>query len=431
LFPDVGCTTCVTVDVPAGKAVEAAAEKANISPMKIPKERSKGARPARLLVTRGTIELLVVVSVAVVAGCGGSGADATTASDSSGASRSANPGVENGRPALPTMAVAVQPADRGSIATYYKATASLDPDKLADILARTSGVVERLLTEEGDRVAAGQALLHLEDDEYLHRKALAEADVDQHRLRFERAEQLLDQGLTSTEAFETARRDLRSAEAALKLAALELSYTKVRAPFDGRVVRRWVDLGQTVSNGVQLFTLADMSRLLARVHVPAKEFRSIRTDQPVELVVTSTGDRLTGRIDLVNPMVDPSSGTIKVTVEITDYPPTTRPGDFVEVSIVTDRHTDALLVPRVAVVSERGERKVYVVEGEVATQRQVEIGFEDDAHAEVLSGIDDGDLVVVQGQRALRDGQPVNVLDRIDLDDVSQVSTEPADRRAG
>ena len=186
--------------------------------------------------------------------------------------------------------------------------------------------------------------------------------------------------------------------------------------------RRMVDPGQTVSNGTPLYTLADVGRLLARVHVPAKEFRSIRPDQPVQLVVTSSGDRLSGRIDLVSPVVDPESGTIKVTVEVTDYPPSTRPGDFVEVSIVTDRHDDSLLVPRVAVVTERGQRSVYAVEGDVARQRMVDVGFEDDQDAEILSGLDDGELVVVQGQRSLRDGQPISILDAMDLD-----AEEPSD----
>ena len=360
--------------------------------------------------------------------CGGGG-DAP-ADAGAGSRRNGAPGG-GGRPSLPTMAVAVEPASRGSIATYYSATASLDPDKQADILARTSGVVERLLAEEGDRVVAGQVLLHLEDAEYRHRKTLAEADVDQHRLRFERAKALLEQGLTSTEAYETARRDLRSAEAALQLADLELSYTDVRAPFTGRVVRRFIDLGQNASSGTQLFTLADMSRLLARVHVPAKEFRRIRQDQPVHLMVTSTGDQLTGRIELVSPMVDPDSGTIKVTVEVTEYPASTRPGDFVEVSIVTDRHEDVLLVPRVAVVSERGQQAVYVASGDLAERRTVEVGFQDDEAAEVVSGLDDGEMVVVQGQRALRDGQPVRILDRMDLDDDVASDADPDDSASG
>jgi membrane fusion protein (multidrug efflux system) len=317
------------------------------------------------------------------------------------------------------MAVAVQPVVRGDIATYYTATASLDPDKQADVLARVTGVVVELLAEEGDRVAAGDALLRIEDAEYRHRRTLAEVDLEQQRLRFARAEKMASEGLVSDEDLDAARRDLRSAEASLELAALELGYTRVRSPFDGRVVRRMVDQGQTVADGTPLFTLADTHRILARVHIPAREFRDIRTDQPVELLVTSSGDRLTGRIDLISPLVDPSTGTIKVTVEITEYPPSTRPGDFVEVSIVTDSHADALLVPRVAVVSERGQRSVFVADGAAAEQRVVEVGFEDDARAEILSGLEADDMVVVQGQRSLRDGQPITILERLELDDAA------------
>ncbi|MEX1311564.1 MAG: efflux RND transporter periplasmic adaptor subunit [Candidatus Sulfomarinibacteraceae bacterium] len=364
----------------------------------------------------GGRSVTLTVALLLLVACGGGKPDGPGPGRGGQGQRPGGNGPGGGPPQLPTMAVAVEPAVQGDIATYYRATASLDPDKRADVLARVSGVIERLVAEEGDRVTEGQVLLHIVDDEYRHRATMARVDLEKQEARLARAQKIFEQGLSSAEDFDAIRTDRASAKANLDLAELELSYTNVRAPFTGHVVRRFVDQGQTVSNGTALYSLADMDRLLARVFIPAKEFRSIRPDQPVQLVVTSTGDRLTGRIDLVNPLVDPESGTIKVTVEVTRYPPTTRPGDFVEVSIVTDAHADSLLVPRIAVVTERGQRSVYVVDGDTAQQRAVEVGFEDDDHAEILSGLEAGELVVIQGQRALRDGQPVSVLDALELD---------------
>jgi membrane fusion protein (multidrug efflux system) len=364
------------------------------------------------------VALILAVSLIGLSACSGGSDEPGPRAEGHRPGGRPGQGPGNGRPQLPTMSVAVEPAELGDIATYYRATASLDPDKRADVLARVSGVIESIVAEEGDRVAKGQVLLHIVDDEYRHRTTMARVDLEKQQARLDRANKIYAQGLSSAEDFDAIRTDTASAEVALELAELELSYTEVRAPFTGQVVRRFVDQGQTASNGTALYSLADMHRLLARVFIPAKEFRSIRPDQPVQLVVSSTGDRLQGRIDLVNPLVDPESGTIKVTVEVTDYPPTTRPGDFVEVSIVTDSHSDSLLVPKVAVVTERGQRSVYVVDGETANQRPVEVGFEDDTNAEIVAGLEPGEMVVIQGQRALRDGQPVSVLDALELDAV-------------
>lgn len=333
-------------------------------------------------------------------------------------------GEPGGKPPLPTAAVAVEQVQRGDISTYYSATASLDPNKEADVLARVNGIIQSLAAEEGDRVAKGQVLIKIDDAEYRHRVTQAEVELHQQRLQLERSEKMLAQGLVSAEAADAARSQMKAAEASWELATLELSYTRVQSPFTGRVVARSVDQGRTVSNGTVLFTLADLSRLLARVHVPAREFRNIQTDQPVQLVVDSTGDRLEGHILLVSPVVDSTSGTIKVTVEISQFPSSTRPGDFAEVSIVTDRHDDVIVVPRIAVLRDHEERVVYVGDGETAVRRVVEVGFEDDRFTEIITGLAEGESVVVQGQRSLADGQKISILEKLDLG--SEVSEAPA-----
>ncbi len=314
------------------------------------------------------------------------------------------------RPQARPVTVATAPAVTGEIASWYRATASLEPEKQAVVPARVAGMVDSLLCEEGDLVSAGQLLLTLDNDEYLYRLRQAEAAAANLRARFQRLERMLQDDLVSDEEFMAARSDYEKAVADEGLARLNLSYTRVRAPFAGRITARRVDVGQYVTPGTELVTVADVQPLLARVHVPARQFRSLRVGQSVRLVLDSDRQALTGRIRLVSPVIDPQTGTIKVTVEVTDVPPDIRPGDFAEIRIETDRHTDTVLVPRSAVITDKTEQVVYVVRDARAERRVVTLGYLDDEHAEILDGVAAGEPVVVRGQRSLKPGSPVRVV---------------------
>jgi membrane fusion protein (multidrug efflux system) len=349
---------------------------------------------------------LTALSILVLAACSGGGD-----SGQNGGNGHAHNGGQGQRPDQPPVPVAVEPAVRGPITSTYSANATLEANAQADILARVPGVVQSILAEEGDRVSKGQALLQIEADEYRFRLQQAEATTKNLRARFERLQDMSDRGLASAEEFDTAEADFANAEAAEGLARIELGYTTVRAPMDGYIVNRLVDPGQPISANVSVFRIADFNPLLARVHVPSKEFRRLTTEQPVTIHLDSDGTVLTGRIQLVSPIIDAATGTIKVTVEITDYPAGVRPGDFAQVRIVTERRDDRVLVPRVALVSDKGEDVIYVERDGVAERIAVEIGLSDDDKAEVLSGVSVGDLIVVKGQRSLQHGQAVRVLE--------------------
>jgi len=320
------------------------------------------------------------------------------------------PGRSGGSTQQPAVNVAVEAAHRGVIASSYAATATLEAEKEAEVLARASGVVRSIVREEGDEVDAGGVLLEIENDEYRLRLLQATAERENLQAKYERLLPMVERNLVSQEEFELTRSQLASAEAEEELARLNLSYTSVRAPFAGHVVRRLVDPGQNISVGTPLFLLADFHPLLARIHVPSKEFRKLQADQEVRLVLDSDGTALRGRITLVSPTIDPATGTIKLTIEIDDAPADTRPGDFAQVEVVTERHENALLIQRNAVISEQGEDAVFVAEGDVARRRVIRVGFSNASDAEVLEGLREGELVVVRGQRSLEDGVPLRVL---------------------
>ena len=365
------------------------------------------SRENRAPILNALVAVVLAAGLALQLGCGDKGG----ASQAQGSAPPGGPGAPNGAPKQPPTPVAVAEARTGEIASYYTATATLAADKEAEILARVSGVVQKILCEEGDIVNEGSELLLIDNDEYRYRLQQTQAEHAEIEAKLERLSKMRDQELVSTEEFETMKSDLSAAEAAEGMAQLNLSYTRVVAPFTGSIVNRRVNVGQTVNVGTPLFVLSDFRPLLARVHVPAKEFHKLAPDQPVELVLESSSTKLQGRVRLVSPTIDPSSGTIKVTVEINDYPPGVRPGDFAQVSIVTERRTQRTLIPKVALVNERGEHVVFVSADSTAERRVVEVGFQDDFNAEITNGVNVGEHIVVKGQRSLKHGAAIKILE--------------------
>ena len=368
---------------------------------------------------RPALRLLTLALLTTLPACGG---------DSEGAAGTAGAAGGRDRSQDPPTSVAVERVAHGTVVARYNTTATLEAENRAQVLARAQGVVEKILREEGDRVRDGQELLQLEDDEARLRLQQAEVALKEQRSIFARQEASFRQEVVSAAEFDLARANVEKAEVERDLAAYTLSQTHVRAPFDGTVTQRLVEVGQSVSTGTPLFWVASFDPLLARIHVPAKEMGSLRVGQKVELVLDSTAKRLTGVVRLISPVIDPNSGTVKVTVHVTGYPDGTRPGDFAQVHVVTQQRDDVLRVPNVAVFEDRGEQVVYVAQDSVAHRRVVEVGFIDDTHTEISSGLEAGESIVVKGQRSLRDGGRIRILE---ADAVMQTGASASPARRG
>ena len=294
----------------------------------------------------------------------------------------------------------------------YSTSATLRADRRATVTTRTSGVLRTLHVEEGDLVREGQPLAELENDEQRIALARAKATAETRRREFERLEKLFGDALVSEEQFEQARRDHQDARHAVELTELELARTVITAPFGGIVLTRHLDVGNTVNQGTAVYDLADVSPLYTDVNVPERHVSLLSAGQEVRLTPDATSRAVSARIERIAPEVDRGTGTVKVTLAV-NQAEELRPGTFVRVDITTDRHEEALVVPREALVAEGRRWFLFRVDGEKASKVEVALGYEDQARVEIHP-TDDQDLepgtqVVTAGAGALEDGAAIRI----------------------
>jgi membrane fusion protein (multidrug efflux system) len=335
--------------------------------------------------------------------------------DQSGGEEAAQgpPGGPGRRPPVAEAAVPVkaEAVERGAMAAYVQTHARLEAERWVDVLARTTGMVQELAVEEGDRVAEGQILVRLEKESLHLRLQQAQVALKQVRASYERIQALHERKMVSESEFDGVRHQLENVQVAFDEAELNLTYADIRAPISGVVMQRSVEVGDLVRTNQQLFAVADVEPLLARIYIPEKRMLQIREGQEARILVESLPEQnFTGRIRMISPGVDPESGTVKVTLEIPSDRGLLKPGMFTSVRIITEEHPRALIIPKKGLILETDEDDVFMVAEGRARRVPVELGFVDKDRVEVLSGLDEGDLVVTVGQEGLKDGTAVRLV---------------------
>ena len=262
--------------------------------------------------------------------------------------------------AVPVEAIRVK---RSNIEIFLVNNCTLEPEKQVDVEAKASGIVLNILVEEGDYVKSGMPLAKIDDDEAL--LALREA-----KLKKENAERVykssLDnfkENIISKEEFEDKRFQLEIATVELERRQLEYEYTTIESPIDGVIVERNSEEGYNIEKDQVVFKIADFDPILARIYIPEKDINKVVEGQMARIASEFLSDiEFMGKVKMVSPVVDPESGTVKVTIEMGDLlGGALRPGMFVSVFTIVDQHQDALLIPKKALILEAEADEVFVV----------------------------------------------------------------------
>ncbi len=294
---------------------------------------------------------------------------------------------------------------RMDMPAYLGTTATLESEKTATILAKITGEIVELHHEEGDWVVEGQVLALLDGAAQRTSVSEARARMLSIKVNLERAETLASQELTSAKELSDLRYQFEEAQAQLSGMQLQESYTRIIAPYSGQLAERFIDIGQSVSIGTQLFSIVDRDPLLARIHLPEKEAMKIVSGQDVVISPDTNPDQdIHGAVLRVAPVVDPRTGTVKITCSVPGNSSILRPGSFVRVRVQTDLRINVMAIPKRALVPEGGDIYVYRAEADTVTKIPVITGLANHLLIEVTDGINVGDRIVEVGHGGLKTG---------------------------
>jgi len=306
---------------------------------------------------------------------------------------------------------------RGDIFATYTGTAPIEAFAEADVIAKVDGEVRELHVEEGDMVNKNQTLATLDGDRLRLELSESKARLKKMQQDFQRNRELQEKDLISEGDFEKIQYDLEALEASYNLARLELDYTQIRAPISGVVSERYLKLGNTIKTGEPVFRVTSLDPLVAYMHIPEREFRQIAAGQPVHIEVDAlNGVPVVAAITRVSPIVDPDTGTFKITIELTGTDLGIKPGMFGRMNIVYDKHENVLQVPRSAIIETASDTSVFVVEDEIGIRKAVETGFSSDGMVEITSGLTDGENVITVGHVGLKNEASVVVVNSAEGD---------------
>lgn len=281
-----------------------------------------------------------------------------------------------------------------------------------------AGVVSEIAFESGQRVARGDILIKLEDS--VDRAALAalEAQARLANETFRRYSDLLPRNAISQSQYDEAQANYQAARADVAQQQAQLDKKTIRAPFDGVVGLRQVDLGEYIAVGTPIVELNMLDPIYVDYSVAEKQLDQVQAGRQVEVRVAAFPERaFDGVIEAVAPTVDESSRTLDVRAKLTNSERLLRPGMFADVRTLAPDSVSVPTLPRTALAfNTYGDYVFKIVENDqgqaIAQRTQVSIGRLRGDQVEITQGLEPGDRVVATGQLRLRDGQPIQIKDK-------------------
>ena len=324
--------------------------------------------------------------------------------------------------------VKVLKAERRRLAQTIRATGTIEALHKITLTPDQGGKIARIYVNEGDRVVQGQVLAEIDTESIRLQlkqaeagQAVAEAAYKDAARNKERMDRLLKENAVSEQQFEQVRLALEAslaqveqARAAVNMARHALDVSIMKAPFSGIIAAKNAEVGDVVnpmmggfgaSGGV--LTLVDFAKVKVSIDVSQEVAMKVQKGQPAELRVSSYPERVfPGTVTLANLAADPLTKNFGIEVTADNPDLALRPGTFGEISIEVESRESALAVPQKAIVD---QGFLFVAQDGKAVKRAVKLGLQTAESVEILSGLEEGESVIIAGNYSLEDGAPIQV----------------------
>jgi len=319
-----------------------------------------------------------------------------------------------------SIPVRVEPVIFKPIAEYALATGTVVAANDASLIAQQSGYYARQSNPRtgvpyamGDRVTQGETIVVLRNPEFENEVAIEskKLNFEISGREFEEQKGLYEKGGITLRELTDAERVFIDSRYSYDNAQLQLAKLRAVAPFSGIIVDLpYYSPNQLVGAGSLLAQVMDYSRLHADVTLPGKEMGRVMRGQPALVCgYSDVADTLPAEVTQVSPALDPDSRMFKLSLAINNDSLTFKPGMFVKVNIIVEQKDSALVIPKDVILDRRGAKTVFVVDKGIAVERRLETGLANRLEIEVLSGLQEGDRLVVEGFETLRDRSKVKI----------------------
>ncbi|HWR77234.1 MAG TPA: efflux RND transporter periplasmic adaptor subunit [Thiobacillus sp.] len=313
----------------------------------------------------------------------------------------------------PFIPVNMMKAAATPVSNTVNAVGALIAEDSVVLRPEIDGRIDKLLFQEGQPVKKGAVLVVLDSAEPRARLAAAQADLKLAQSRYKRSEQLVAQNFISKQALDEARANLDILRARLQQEQVALDKTVIRAPFAALAGLRQVSPGAYVNKGDDIVRLDALGNLKLEVPVPETYLPLVRIGLPITLTIDALpGQSFSGKVHAIDPVVDPVSRNVRVRARIANPAGNLKPGMFARATADLGGRTSAILLPEQVIVPRPDGNYVFLAVNGKAELRKVTLGKREPGRVEIVSGVQAGDTVILDGQIKLRPGVPVVTLDQ-------------------